>query len=259
MSDNSAPEEARGKDRLPRYVQIQRILEERITSGQYPVGALMPTEYDFSNEFGTSRFTIREAMRHLYERGYVERRQGLGTRVINDSPKANFSLSVGSLEELFQVAVDTWFVVLGTEKVTLDADLAETVGGVTDEEWILINGIRWTQPGGRPICYVQSYIHGHFEHLLDRIPEHRGPLFQLLSQAAGSVIEKAVQEICARRMPDPLARQLGLKPGVWALRILRRYVTADGVLITSVNWHPADQMTYVMQLRRHEPLGNADG
>lgn len=245
--------------RLPRYVQIQRLLEERIATGAYPVGSLIPTEHEFSREFGTSRFTIREAMRHLYERGYVERRQGLGTRVISASPKANYTLSVGSLEELFQVAVDTWYVFLGTEKITLDTDLAETVGGVTDEEWIRIDGIRWTEPGGRPICYVQSYMPGRFAHLLDSIPEHRGPLFQLLAEDADAVIEKAVQEISATPMPDRLSRQLGLGEGTWALRLLRRYVSPDGVLITSINWHPADQMTYVMQLHRQQAMGNADG
>lgn len=259
MTDKLTSTEQHTTDRHPRYVQIQRILEERIASGAYPVGGLMPTEHEFSREFGTSRFTIREAMRHLYERGYVERRQGLGTRVISDSPKANYSLSVGSLEELFQVAVDTWYVILHSEKIVLDAELAETVGGVPDEKWIRINAIRWTRPGGSPICYVQSYFPDNFEHLLEKIPDHRGPLFQLLADSAEAVIEKAVQEISSCRMPENLARQLGLEPGSWALKILRRYVTDVGVLITSVNWHPADQMTYVMQLRRQQVVDAPDG
>jgi GntR family transcriptional regulator len=34
------------------------------------------------------------------------------------------------------------------------------------------------------------------------------------------------------------------------MQLLRRYVSEGGVLIASFNWHPADQMTYVMRIHR---------
>lgn len=234
----------------PRYARIQKILEERVIEGVYPVGGLIPTEIELAAEFGTSRFTIREALRYLREHGYVERRQGVGTRVVSQKQQSTFQLSFGSLEELFQVAVDTWYVILGTERVTLSADMAELVGGLPGEEWFVITGVRWTAPGGKPICFIQSYIPVRFEHVLPMLDGHQGPFFSLLERHSDSKIEEAVQEIRAVPMPVEGVRHLGLMPGAWSLQLLRRYLTDAGVLIASFNWHPSEQMAYVMHIHR---------
>lgn len=238
---------------LPRYAQIQKNLEQRLIDGVYPIGSLMPSEQELSVEFDSSRTTIREALRYLRERGYVERRQGVGTRVISDTTRSTFFQSFNSLDELFQVAIETYYVVMDVKTIVLDQDLAELVGGLAGEEWILINGVRWTEPGGKPICYIQSYVPKRFEHVVEQFPGHQGPFFELLERHAEGTIEEVVQEIRALPMPVEFSRQLGLKPGSWSMQLLRRYVTEGGVLIASFNWHPADQMTYVMRIHRsHE-------
>lgn len=243
------PHEAEG----PRYARIQSILEDRVTDGIYPLGSLIPTEIELAAEFGTSRFTIREALRYLREHGYVERRQGVGTRVVANRPQSNFQQSFASLEELFQVAVETWYVIHETRRVRLSAELAEMVGGLVDEEWFLINGVRWTAPGGKPICFVQSYIPARFESIIPRLEGHQGPFFALLERHSESKIDEAVQEIRALPMPPEIGRHLGQGAGAWSLQLLRRYLTGNGVLIASFNWHPADQMTYVMHIHRAKP------
>lgn len=241
----------------PRYARIQKVLEERLRSGLYPVGSLMPTEIELASEFDTSRFTIREALRYLTEHGYVERRQGVGTRVVSNRPHSSFYQSFGSLQELFQIAVDTWFVILDVTSVELSAELAERVGGLAGEEWFRINGVRWTEPGGKPLCYIQSYVPGRFSDLIPQFSGHQGPFFALLERHAETPIIEAVQEIRSMPMPPDIERTLGLKPGAWSLQILRRYVTEGGVLIASFNWHPADRMTYVMRIQRSR--SGADG
>lgn len=249
ISRNRAP------DGLPLYAQIQRILEERLIEGTYPIGSLMPPELELVVEFNSSRTTIREALRYLRDRGYVERRQGIGTRVISNTSRATFYQSFGSLEELFQVAVETYYVVMDIKTVVLDQDLAVLVGGRAGEDWILINGVRWTEPGGKPICYIQSYVPKRFEHVVAQFQDHQGPFFALLERHADGPIEEAVQEIRALPMPAEFIRQLGLKPGSWSLQLLRRYVTQTGVLIASFNWHPADQMAYRMHIYRRKEAG----
>ena len=249
----AAKEDVLLNDSLPRYAQIQKNLEQRLIDGVYPIGSLMPSEQELSTEFNSSRTTIREALRYLRERGYVERRQGVGTRVISDTTRSTFFQSFSSLDELFQVAIETYYVVMDVQTIVLEQELAELVGGLAGEEWIRINGVRWTEAGGKPICYVQSYVPKRFEHVVEQFPGHQGPFFELLERHAEGAIEEVVQEIRALPMPVEFIRQLGLKPGSWSMQLLRRYVTEGGVLIASFNWHPADQMTYVMRIHRsHE-------
>lgn len=249
MTDIAKPEGGRADG--PRYARIQRALEGRVRDGTYPVGGLMPTEIELSAEFETSRFTVREALRQLTEAGFVERRQGVGTRVISADPKVRYSQSFDSLDELFQVAKRTWYVVTGWEGVILDHALAEIASGGVGERWIRVDGVRWTEPGGRPICYIESYVPERFEALVPRFRQVEGALFQFLEQESGETIEQCEQEISARPMPEPFQRALGLKPGSWALQLARRYRTRGGVLIASCNWHPSDQMRYEMTIRRN--------
>lgn len=244
---------AGGADARPLHVRIRSILEDRVATGVYPVGTLLPTEVELSREFETSRFTVREALRYLHDRGYVERRQGVGTRVLSQGARANYTLSVGSLEELFQVARDTTLELLSETRLVLDGEQAEIVGGAEGEEWLRLDGLRWTAPGGRPICFVQVYLPARFAPLLPEIRGLRGPIFALVERHADGPIEKTVQEIDAVPMPGEVARLVCGRPEAWALRLLRRYVTRGGVIVTSVNWHPSEGMTYVMEIRRAAP------
>ena len=169
----------------PRYLRIQKTLEERLSVGTYPVGTLMPTEAELSREFGTSRFTIREALRHLTERGFVERRAGIGTRVMSDRGRSVYFQSYTSLEELFQVAVETFFVTNAVEPVMLSDDLAQRIGARAGERWLRISGVRWTEPGGRPVCSIHSYVPERFEAVIPSIIGQQRPFFRGSRAARG--------------------------------------------------------------------------
>ncbi len=235
----------------PLYQIIEATLAERIQQGAYPVGSLMPTEAALAAEFETSRFTVREALRKLVEAGFVSRRQGRGTEVVSATPGAGFVLSFGSMQELFQVAVETWFVLHDITEVTLDAGLAERVGGQSGESWFRVTGVRWTAPGGRAICVIESYIPGRFSDTVAKLEDHDGPFFSLIEEAADGPIDEVIQEIRAIEMPRDVSQKLGLPRGSWALQLLRRYCTGSDVVIASFNWHPADQLTYKMRIERH--------
>ncbi len=250
--DNAFPS---GGQVAPRYARIQNELQARIAGGQYPVGALMPTEMELSAEFETSRFTVRAALRNLSQEGYVERRQGMGTRVVSSNPQAGYGQSFESLQELFQIAVDTYLVILEETPVVLDAALARLLGGDDDmvragERWIRVDCVRWTAPGGRPLCFIQSYVPERFAPLVPEFSEQNGPFFDLLERKSGETIMEAQQEIRSVPMPEQMARTIGLKAGAQALQLSRRYITARGVLIVSLNWHPAEQMVFRTRVRR---------
>lgn len=246
-----------GEGELPRYARIQRVLQSRIAQGTYAVGSLMPTEIELATEFDTSRFTIRSALRNLTQDGYVERRQGMGTRVLSANPSIGYYQSFETLQELFQIAVDTYMVVLGSEDVLLDADLAQRIGGEggpvrEGERWIRVEGVRWTAPGGRPLSFIQSYVPERFRDYVPAFADHHGPFFDLLETRAEEPILEAQQEIRALPMPPQVSRAIGLREGALSLQLTRRYLTARGILIASVNWHPSEQMTYRTRVRRRK-------
>ena len=238
------------QDSEPRYQRIQRELEKRIVRGDYAVGTLIPTEAELGEEFTVSRFTIRESLRKLTEGGYVARTQGRGTEVISSNPKRGYVQSLQTLDELFQIALETLFVLHNIKPVILTSELARLVGGKTGDEWFCVTGVRWTEPGGKSICMIESYVPPQFAEFIHEIKDHTRPFFSHLEERGDAPIKQVVQEIRAVKMPQRVSRQLGLHPDALALQLLRRYMTKDGVLISSFNWHPAEQFTYTMKIDR---------
>jgi GntR family transcriptional regulator len=65
----------------PMYQQIADQLRTRIESGELEPGAQLPTELELGDQYGSSRNTIRDAIKRLTSQGLVETRPGQGTFV----------------------------------------------------------------------------------------------------------------------------------------------------------------------------------
>ncbi len=73
-------------DGRPLYAQVRERLVERIRSGQWKPGQLIPNEFEIAAEFGVSQGTARKAISELAAEGLVLRRQGRGTFVVEHTP-----------------------------------------------------------------------------------------------------------------------------------------------------------------------------
>lgn len=66
---------------VPLAVQVGAQLRAQVASGSWPVGTKIPGEHELVELFGTSRNTVREALRGLVHAGLLEARPGDGTYV----------------------------------------------------------------------------------------------------------------------------------------------------------------------------------
>lgn len=64
---------------LAPYAQVKQYLKEALSHGEFPPGALMPSEAELVAQFGVSRMTVNRALRELQTEGLVDRVQGVGT------------------------------------------------------------------------------------------------------------------------------------------------------------------------------------
>ncbi|SRR5579875_782829 len=69
------------KSPVPRYHQLKEILRERIRSGEWQPGDLIPSERELSETYHISRMTARQALTDLVNEGIFYREQGRGTFV----------------------------------------------------------------------------------------------------------------------------------------------------------------------------------
>jgi DNA-binding GntR family transcriptional regulator len=63
------------------YRAVADDIAARITAGEYPPGARLPSLDDLAETYGIARMTARRAVRELTERGLVEVVVGKGTYI----------------------------------------------------------------------------------------------------------------------------------------------------------------------------------
>jgi ABC-type glycerol-3-phosphate transport system substrate-binding protein len=74
----------------PLYLQVREILLKRIVDGVYPRGAALPSESRLAAEFHTSVSTVRQALSTLVAEGVLNKRQGKGTFIADQTLELTF-------------------------------------------------------------------------------------------------------------------------------------------------------------------------
>lgn len=85
---------------MNKFNEIFLDLEKRIVENEYPPGTLLPSESQLIQIYGVSRETIRKALNLLTNSGYIQKKQGKGSIVL-DLSRFDFPISgLTSFKEL---------------------------------------------------------------------------------------------------------------------------------------------------------------
>ena len=76
----------------PLYLQIKHYIDNKIESGQWPIGHRISTEIELTKQFEVSRMTVNKAIRDLVAEGKLQRKPRLGTFVCSNQDKAESPL-----------------------------------------------------------------------------------------------------------------------------------------------------------------------
>jgi DNA-binding GntR family transcriptional regulator len=247
---------AEGPGDRPRYARITAELRARIEAGIHPVGGLLPTEAELCDSFGASRHTIREALRRLAEAGLIQRRQGSGSLVVASRAAPSYVHAMRSLAELFQYAADTRFRIGTLVLARPEAEDAADLGPAGAEDWLMAEGLRLERDQDVPICFSRVFVNRDFAAIAPELPDLPGAIYAHIEARFGVEVAEVEQVIRVVPLPARAAAALGRKPREAGVRVTRRYLdAAGGLMLASVNFHPAERFSYSMRLRREGPKG----
>lgn len=109
----------------PLYHQLKELLAERITSGEWQAGDMLPTEEQLQEQYEISRTTVRQALKELEVEGHISRQRGRGTFVsrpkISHSAEPHFRLT----DVLKEQGVQPGWRMLDAAWAPASADVAE--------------------------------------------------------------------------------------------------------------------------------------
>lgn len=183
---------------MPLWAQLETVLRERLGRGDFD--ERFPTDSELVDEFGVSRHTVREAVRHLNKAGVLRRERGRGT-VVN---RAEFEQPLGALYSLFGSVEAS-----GIEQRSVVRELCETTDSAVAE--------RLGLPVDAPLFFLERLRFAGTDPLaLDRA---------WLSMADAGVLLDANFERTA--LYDELDRRSGLRPDAGWERLAPLNPTAD--------------------------------
>lgn len=235
------------------WAHIARDLAAEIAAGYFPVGSLLPTEFELCDRYGASRHTIRSAIQELQDQGLVSRRKKVGTRVEAARPVNGYRQSLASIEDLVQFGVSHRRVVQEIEPIVADRSLARTLGCEPGRAWLRVSSLRLQkEPGAPPVGWTDVYVDPTLSGVAERVRASPDVLVSaLIEQHYDRHITEIQQEITATGIPSRLAEKLAAKPGSPALRMVRRYLDDTGAAFEiSVTLHPAERFTFSTRLQR---------
>ena len=96
--------------------QLRTRLLEKIQSGEWAVGQLIPSERDLCDEYGVSRMTVREVLGSLTQSGYLVRKQGKGTFVAEEKIEYTMTSDYSLGRELKARGYEDRFILLKFSK-----------------------------------------------------------------------------------------------------------------------------------------------
>lgn len=228
-----------------RYHEIADALRQRIRSGGFSAGRLLPSESALSQEFGVSRVTVRRALDVLRDEGMVNAHQGLGWFVTGD-PVTQALGRLGTIEE--QMAANG---IRSERRIIEFAFEAATrsVAKVLNTDQVL-RVKRVNTADGEPFAVVTVWCPFDLGQHLSRHKVEQSPFYELLNIA----LRDATQTIGADSATVEEAKLLEIPAGSPVLRCERvtRNVEGEAVLL-SHHVFPAHRTNFVVELPSAPP------
>ena len=81
------------------YLDIKKDLLDKILSGVYPQGSIIPNEYELAEIYKVSRPTVRKAVQILVGEGYLEKRKKRGTIVCDPTIRQEFAQVIQTFDQ----------------------------------------------------------------------------------------------------------------------------------------------------------------
>ncbi len=193
------------------YVSVYNDMRDKIRSGQYMVGSLLPAEYALCEIYGVSRTTVRNAVRLLENEGYVKVQQGYGTEVLDfrTIQKLNYISSFTRTLEAkgYSVSIKSMHIDLVKPSDTLACDLQ------ISENTDVIRVQRLLSANKKPIAYITDYILAHLVKGIEKDVGKFVSLYQHIEKNYGVSITSAVDIIKAQTADFMLAEMLNISLG----------------------------------------------
>lgn len=237
-----------------KYYDIYLQLKRKIVSGEYKEGDLLPSENALSKEYAVSRETIRKSLDYLSQDGLIQKKQGLGSIVLN--PQL-FSFPISGLTSFKELAdtqqMNSKTHVVRNERIFIDEELHKKLNLPVGTEVIAIERIR--EIDGQKVIYDYDFLN---HEITGDIPNDRleNSLYDYLENELNMPISFASKEIVVENISENDRNYLDLRAEDNHLVVISSHVYLEDATYFqfSQSRHRVDRFRFVDFSRRQHSL-----
>jgi GntR family transcriptional regulator len=194
----------------PKYRRIAADLAERIRSGEYSGGSVLPSQRRLSEDYAVTLMTMRQALQVLEGDGLIAQQPGRGTFVL-PMPLSHHLQSLRSLaDELNAQGIALRTDVLGRHDRKLPRDVGARLGAA-GARGLRLERLRSAH--GRPLVHQVSWVPQPWGEQVRECDFSTEPLYAALERICGLAVARAQETLTAQGLSERLAAQLDRPAG----------------------------------------------
>jgi GntR family transcriptional regulator len=197
--------------RRPLYKEVAEALESILQ--EMETGSYLPSEPVLAEQLGVSRATLREAMRTFEGRGWIVRRQGVGTYVTRPPQVIPTGLEVLESIETRAARLDMNVSMGGhwvEQRQPTDQE-SEQFEISADDEVLEVSRVILTDK--RPVAYLIDILPRDILDQHELVENFQGSVLDRLLKRGTPTLSHSQAEISAIAAPGSVARQLNIQRG----------------------------------------------
>jgi GntR family transcriptional regulator len=194
---------------IPLWKQLEKMLNERIQQ-RCAIGSVLPGEMELAKRFNLSRATVRRAYDSLINKGIIERRAALGTRVIGTPFTHDLGRMKSFTEDMHLKGISTLTELVEVKYHQPSPILARQLELKENERVLHVGRLR-----GHSKCFPLGYLTSELPESLgvNLNEDYSRSLYQILENDYNIRISHGVESIRAGKATDEEASRLHISIG----------------------------------------------
>lgn len=233
--------------KIPLYFQVENLLRKIIALPQYQEGELLPNEIDLAKRLGVSRSTARQAIGNLVDEKLLERKKGVGTRVLKQPTVSHLKNWLSFTREMKAKGLEVYNYEIDAGIASADEEVSSALKISKGREVFKLYRLRGTPE--RPAVVTTSWFHPRIG--LSSESDFEAPLYEMLDKEYNILVHFSKEQIRAEKADAMIADKLGIEAGDPVLSRTRQ-VSDQGKRVVEYNktYYRADSFTYFIELQR---------
>ena len=235
------------QDGIPLYHQLKEIFTEKIVNGEWKPNETIPNELRLCEQYGISRGPVRQALEQLVRQGLLSRKQGRGSIVLPSRIERQLGTFYSFTALIQQRGMQPSTVTLSFESDSVCGSVAHHLDLPPGAQCFRIRRLRLADE--EPLILETVYVPVSICCELNKVEVASSPLYHILHNHYGVVLQGARQFLEPTIADDYEARQLGIPKGAPVLLVENTtYAVGDRPVVFSKAIMRGDRVRYYVEL-----------